>query len=185
MRLLLRYWGSPHPSSERASDNRAPKTALTIPSRPVRIIGPTPTVDRRKRSADPFIQISRCSASSAVVDNRPGEPARSAASRGEGRTRRVYPAARSPHTINVHVLRHAPTIRSGFKPISLTPPRRRCSRAPGCAGEDAQEFIALARHNPAETEYGSAAAPVTHLTETVQAATRSISCSALQRIQTR
>ena len=158
---------------------RSKDSASQYPARPVRIIvpyspgGSSDTVARILSA-----KLSETLGQQFVVDNRPGAAgslgreivAKAAA---DGYTLLV---GDSPHTINVHVLRHVPydPIRD-FTPISLiaTAPQVFVVH-PGVSAKTVKDFVALAASQPGKLNYGSGGSgSVTHLTgELFKLATR-------------
>ena len=144
--------------------------ASSYPSRPVRVVvpyapgGSSDTTARvlgeklRERLGQQF-----------VIDNRPG----AAGSIGRELVAKAAPdgytllVGDSPHTINVHILKHVPydPIRS-FTPVTLlaTAPQTMVVH-PGFSATTLKEFVAAARAQPGRLNYGSGGAgSVTHMT---------------------
>lgn len=144
--------------------------AETYPSRPVRVIvpyspgGSSDTVARIVGQ-----RLSETLGQQFVVDNRPG----AAGSLGREIVAKATPdgytllIGDSPHTINVHVLRHVPydPIRD-FTPITLlaTAPQVLVIN-PSLPTQTLKEFIAAAAAHPGKFNYGSGGTgSITHLT---------------------
>ena len=158
---------------------QAPAKSSTYPVRPVRVIvpyspgGSSDTVARilGRKLGDRLGQ-------QFVIDNRPG----AAGSLGREIVAKATPdgytllIGDSPHTINVHVLRHVPydPIKD-FTPISLlaTAPQVFVIN-PGFPAKTLKDFIAAANTQPGKINYGSGGnGAVTHLTgELFKIATR-------------
>jgi len=146
------------------------QSAVSYPSRPVRVIvpyspgGSSDTTARivgeklREILGQPF-----------VIDNRPG----ASGSLGRELVAKASPdgytllLGDSPHTINVHVLKHVPydPIKD-FTPITLlaTAPQTLVVH-PGFAAKTLKDFVATARAQPGKLNYGSGGSgAITHLT---------------------
>ena len=149
---------------------RARDGAAGYPARPVRVIvhyspgGSSDTVARILTQ-----RLGETHGQQFVVDNRPG----AAGSLGREIVAKATPdgytllIGDSPHTINVHVLRHVPydPIRD-FTPITLlaTAPQVFVIH-PGFAAKTLKEFIASASSQPGKLNYGSGGSgSITHLT---------------------
>jgi tripartite-type tricarboxylate transporter receptor subunit TctC len=153
--------------------------SASYPSRPVRVIVPYSPGG----SSDAVARILSAALAETlgqqfVIDNRPG----AAGSLGREIVARAAPdgytllVGDSPHTINVHVLKHVPydPIRD-FTPISLiaTAPQIMVVH-PGFPAKTVKEFVAAAQAQPGRLNYGSGGTgSITHLTgELFKLATR-------------
>jgi tripartite-type tricarboxylate transporter receptor subunit TctC len=149
------------------------------PSRPVRVIVPySPGGSSDAVARILSTKLSESLGQQFVIDNRPG----AAGSLGREIVAKAAPdgytllVGDSPHTINVHVLKHVPydPIRD-FTPISLiaTAPQLLVVH-PGFAARSVKELVAAAHAQPGKLNYGSGGTgSVTHLTgELFKLATR-------------
>jgi len=140
------------------------------PTRPVRVVVPYSPGGSSDAVARLLSQkLTETLGQQFVIDNRPG----AAGSIGREVVAKATPdgytllIGDSPHTINVHVLRHVPydPIRD-FTPISLiaTAPQVFVVH-PGFAAKTVKEFIAAATAQPGKINYGSGGSgSITHLT---------------------
>jgi tripartite-type tricarboxylate transporter receptor subunit TctC len=155
-------------------------SAAAYPSRPVRVIVPySPGGSSDAVARVLSAKLSESLGQQFVIDNRPG----AAGSLGREIVAKAAPdgytllVGDSPHTINVHVLKHVPydPIRD-FTPISLiaTAPQLLIVH-PGFAAKTVKEFVAAAHAQPGKLNYGSGGTgSITHLTgELFKLATRS------------
>ena len=157
-------------AAESAAQTRVRNDGANYPVRPVRVIvpyspgGSSDTVARilGQKLGDTLGQ-------QFVIDNRPG----AAGSLGRELVAKASPdgytllIGDSPHTINVHVLRHVPydPIKD-FTPVTLlaTAPQVMVIH-PAFPAQTLQEFIAAARAQPGKLNYGSGGSgSITHLT---------------------
>ncbi|MDB5927429.1 MAG: hypothetical protein JWN13_6365 [Betaproteobacteria bacterium] len=152
------------------AQSRAKDGASAYPTRPVRVIVPYSPGG----SSDAVARILAAKLVEAlgqqfVIDNRPG----ASGSLGRELVAKAAPdgytllVGDSPHTINVHVLRHVPydPIRD-FTPISLlaTAPQVFVLN-PAFPAKTLKEFIAAAQAQPGKLNYGSGGSgSITHLT---------------------
>jgi tripartite-type tricarboxylate transporter receptor subunit TctC len=144
--------------------------ATSYPTRPVRVVVPYSPGGSSDAVARVLGQkLSETLAQQFVIDNRPG----AAGSIGREVVAKATPdgytllVGDSPHTINVHVLRHVPydAIRD-FTPISLiaTAPQVFVLH-PGFPAKTVKDFIAAATAQPGKINYGSGGSgSITHLT---------------------
>jgi tripartite-type tricarboxylate transporter receptor subunit TctC len=153
-----------------AAASRAQDSAAAYPARPVRVVVPYSPGG----SSDAVARILAAKLSEAlgqqfIIDNRPG----ASGSLGRELVAKAAPdgytllVGDSPHTINVHVLRHVPydPIRD-FSPISLlaTAPQVFVLN-PAFPAKTLKEFIAAAQSQPGKLNYGSGGSgSITHLT---------------------
>jgi len=147
-----------------------PHSAALYPTRPVRVVVPYSPGGSSDAVARVLGQkLSETLGQQFVIDNRPG----AAGSIGREVVAKATPdgytllIGDSPHTINVHVLRHVPydPIRD-FTPISLiaTAPQVFVLH-PGFPAKTVKEFIAAASARPGKINYGSGGSgSITHLT---------------------
>jgi tripartite-type tricarboxylate transporter receptor subunit TctC len=149
---------------------RAKESAATYPVRPVRVVVPYSPGG----SSDAVARILCAKLSDAlgqqfIIDNRPG----ASGSLGRELVAKATPdgytllVGDSPHTINVHVLRHVPydPIRD-FTPITLlaTAPQVFVLN-PAFPAKTLKELIAAAKAQPGKLNYGSGGSgSITHLT---------------------
>ncbi|MGZ5228811.1 MAG: tripartite tricarboxylate transporter substrate binding protein [Burkholderiales bacterium] len=157
-------------SAASAAASRVQDSAAAYPARPVRVVVPYSPGG----SSDAVARILAAKMSEAlgqqfVIDNRPG----ASGSLGRELVAKATPdgytllVGDSPHTINVHVLRHVPydPIRD-FSPISLlaTAPQVFVMN-PSFPAKTLKEFIAAAQTQPGKLNYGSGGSgSITHLT---------------------
>jgi len=142
----------------------------TYPSRPVRVVVPYAPGGSSDTTARVLgDKLRELLGQQFVIDNRPG----AAGSIGRELVAKASPdgytllVGDSPHTINVHILKHVPydPIRS-FTPITLlaTAPQTMVVH-PGFSAKTLKDFIAAARAQPGKLNYGSGGAgSVTHMT---------------------
>jgi tripartite-type tricarboxylate transporter receptor subunit TctC len=148
----------------------AQPAARNYPSRPVRIVVPYAPGGSSDTTARILGEkLRELLGQQFVIDNRPG----AAGSIGRELVVKAAPdgytllVGDSPHTINVHVLKHVPydPIRD-FTPISLlaTAPQVMVVH-PGFTAKTLKEFVAAARAQPGRLNYGSGGSgSVTHMT---------------------
>lgn len=153
-----------------AAQPRASDSAAAYPSRPVRVIVPySPGGSSDAVARVLGHKLSDTLRQQFVIDNRPG----AAGSLGREIVAKATPdgytllVGDSPHTINVHVLRHVPydPIRD-FTPVTLlaTAPQVFVIH-PGFPPKTLKEFIAAASAQPGKLNYGSGGSgAITHLT---------------------
>jgi tripartite-type tricarboxylate transporter receptor subunit TctC len=146
------------------------KDGAAYPTRPVRVVVPySPGGSSDAVARIVGQKLAEMLGQQFVIDNRPG----AAGSLGRELVAKAAPdgytllIGDSPHTINVHVLRHVPydPIRD-FTPIMLlaTAPQVFVIH-PGVAAKSLKEFIALAAAQPRALNYGSGGSgSITHLT---------------------
>ena len=149
---------------------RAKESAATYPTRPVRVIVPySPGGSSDAVARILSVKLSETLGQQFVIDNRPG----ASGSLGRELVAKAAPdgytllVGDSPHTINVHVLRHVPydPIRD-FTPITLlaTAPQVFVLH-PGFPAKSLKEFAAAASAQPGKLNYGSGGSgSITHLT---------------------
>ena len=149
---------------------QVPPATDSYPARPVRVVVPYAPGGSSDAVARILSQkLAEQLGQQFVIDNRPG----AAGSLGRELVARSNPdgytllVGDSPHTINVHVLRHVPydPIRD-FTPVTLiaTAPQVMVVN-PSFAAKTLKDFIALARSQPGRINYGSGGSgAVTHLT---------------------
>jgi tripartite-type tricarboxylate transporter receptor subunit TctC len=140
------------------------------PSRPVRVVVPYSPGGSSDATARILGQkLGEMLGQQFVIDNRPG----AAGSLGRELVARAAPDGHtlligdSPHTINVHVLKHVPydPIRD-FTPVTLlaTAPQILVIH-PGLPAQSLKDFVAAARTQPGKLNYGSGGSgSITHLT---------------------
>jgi tripartite-type tricarboxylate transporter receptor subunit TctC len=143
---------------------------FNYPARPVRVIVPYSPGGSSDTVARIVAQkLGETLGQQFVIDNRPG----ASGSLGRDLVAKASPdgytllIGDSPHTINVHVLRHVPydPIRD-FTPLTLlaTAPQVLVIN-PGLAAQTLAEFIAAAKAQPGKLNYGSGGTgSITHLT---------------------
>jgi tripartite-type tricarboxylate transporter receptor subunit TctC len=143
---------------------------VAYPTRPVRVIVPYSPGGSSDAVARILTQkLGETLGQQFVIDNRPG----AAGTLGREIVAKASPdgytllIGDSPHTINVHVLRHVPydPIKD-FTPITLiaTAPQVMVIN-PGVPAHTLAEFVALARVQPGKLNYGSGGSgSITHLT---------------------
>jgi tripartite-type tricarboxylate transporter receptor subunit TctC len=140
------------------------------PARPVRVIVPYSPGGSSDAVARILTQkLGETLGQQFVIDNRPG----AAGTLGREIVAKASPdgytllIGDSPHTINVHVLRHVPYDPiTDFTPVTLvaTAPQVMVIN-PGVSAHTLAEFIALARAQPGKLNYGSGGSgSITHLT---------------------
>jgi tripartite-type tricarboxylate transporter receptor subunit TctC len=145
-------------------------TAATYPVRPVRVVVPySPGGSSDAVARILSAKLSETLGQQFVIDNRPG----AAGSLGREIVAKASPVGYtlligdSPHTINVHVLRHVPydPIRD-FTPISLLASAPQVMVLdPRFPAKDLKELIAAAAAQPGKLNYGSGGSgSITHLT---------------------
>ena len=162
-----------------AAQPRSADSPSAYPVRPVRVIVPySPGGSSDAVARILAAKLSESLGQQFVIDNRPG----AAGSLGREIVAKAAPdgytllIGDSPHTINVHVLKHVPydPIR-GFTAISLiaTAPQVFVIN-PGFAAKTVKDFVAAAASQPGKLNYGSGGTgSVTHLTgELFKIATR-------------
>ena len=162
-----------------AAQPRSVEPAANYPVRPVRVIVPySPGGSSDAVARILSAKLSESLGQQFVIDNRPG----AAGSLGREIVAKAAPdgytllVGDSPHTINVHVLKHVPydPIRD-FTAISLiaTAPQVFVIN-PGFAAKTVKDFVATAAAQPGKLNYGSGGTgSVTHLTgELFKIATR-------------
>jgi tripartite-type tricarboxylate transporter receptor subunit TctC len=144
--------------------------ARQYPTRPVRVVVPYAPGGSSDTTARVLGEkLRELLGQQFVIDNRPG----AAGSIGRELVAKAAPdgytllVGDSPHTINVHILKHVPydPIRS-FTPVTLlaTAPQTMVVH-PGFSAKTLKEFIAAARAQPGKLNYGSGGAgSVTHMT---------------------
>jgi tripartite-type tricarboxylate transporter receptor subunit TctC len=149
---------------------RAKDSPAAYPTRPIRVIVPySPGGSSDAVARILSAKLPELLGQQVVIDNRPG----AAGSLGRELVAKAAPdgytllIGDSPHTINVHVLRHVPydPIRD-FTPISLlaTAPQVFVIH-PGVPAKTLKDFIALAVSQPGKLNYGSGGSgSITHLT---------------------
>jgi tripartite-type tricarboxylate transporter receptor subunit TctC len=151
-------------------ETRTNDGASSYPVRPVRVIVPYSPGGSSDAVARLLAQkLSDTHGQQFVIDNRPG----AAGSMGREIVAKAAPdgytllVGDSPHTINVHVLRHVPydPIRD-FTPITLLATSPQIFVVyPGFPAKTLKEFIAAAAAQPGKLNYGSGGSgSITHLT---------------------
>jgi tripartite-type tricarboxylate transporter receptor subunit TctC len=149
---------------------RAAEAEQGYPLRPIRVVVPYSPGGSSDTVARIISQkIGEALGQSLVIDNRPG----AAGSLGRDIVAKAAPDGYtllfgdSPHTINVHVLRHVPYDPvKDFAPISLvaTTPQVLVVH-PGIAAQSVRDLIAMAKAEPGKLNYGSGGSgSITHLT---------------------
>jgi len=150
--------------------NAVAQPAASYPSRPVRVVVPYAPGGSSDATARVLGQkLREILGQQFVIDNRPG----AAGSIGREIVARAAPdgytllLGDSPHTINVHILKHVPydPIKD-FTPITLlaTAPQSFVVN-PAFPAKTVKEFIAAARAQPGKLNYGSGGSgAVTHMT---------------------
>jgi len=152
------------------AQGRGKDGAATYPVRPVRVVVPyTPGGSSDAIARILGQRLGETLGQQFVIDNRPG----AAGSLGREVVAKANPdgytllLGDSPHTINVHVLRHVPydPIRD-FTPITLLATAAQVFVVhPGFAAKTVKEFIATATAQPGRINYGSGGSgAITHLT---------------------
>jgi tripartite-type tricarboxylate transporter receptor subunit TctC len=153
-----------------ASAQPEAKVKSEYPTRPIRVIVPYAPGGSSDTTARILGQkLGETLGQQFVIDNRAG----AAGSLGRELVAKAQPdgytllVGDSPHTINVHVLRHVPydPIRD-FTPVTLlaTAPQTLVVH-PGFSARTLKEFIAAARAQPGKFNYGSGGSgSITHLT---------------------
>ena len=153
-----------------SAQTRKADGAATYPTRPVRVVVPyTPGGSSDAIARILGQKLGETLGQQFVIDNRPG----AAGSLGREVVAKATPdgytllLGDSPHTINVHVLRHVPydPIRD-FTPITLLANAAQVFVVhPGFAPKTVKEFIAAAKAQPGRINYGSGGSgAITHLT---------------------
>jgi tripartite-type tricarboxylate transporter receptor subunit TctC len=152
------------------AQTRAKESAATYPVRPVRVVVPySPGGSSDAVARILSAKLSESLGQQFIIDNRPG----ASGSLGRELVAKATPdgytllVGDSPHTINVHVLRHVPydPIRD-FTPITLlaTAPQVFVLN-PAFPAKTLKELIAAAKAQPGKLNYGSGGSgSITHLT---------------------
>jgi len=152
------------------AQGRAKDGAAAYPARPVRVVVPyTPGGSSDAIARILGQKLGETLGQQFVIDNRPG----AAGSLGREVVAKATPdgytllLGDSPHTINVHVLRHVPydPIRD-FTPVTLLANAAQVFVVhPGFSAKTVKEFIAAASAQPGRINYGSGGSgAITHLT---------------------
>ena len=163
------------------AQTRAKESAATYPVRPVRVVVPySPGGSSDAVARILAAKLAESLGQQFIIDNRPG----ASGSLGRELVAKATPdgytllVGDSPHTINVHVLRHVPYDPiQDFTPITLlaTAPQVLVLN-PAFPAKTLKELIAAAKVQPGKLNYGSAAAG--------RSLTLQESCSSSRRIST-